>query len=124
MTRRLFIKMTSAAAATLAFSQWAFAKGKKLMLIDITGKKRTDAANKAVLGVAKGINYVPDVAKAVKDGQAKFQAKNGVKPEAQFCNTCLFHQPYGAAEGVKCTMLNGVLVHEKGGCASWAKKPG
>ena len=122
MNRRVFLKLASLATASFTFSQWAWAEAQKLMLIDMTGKKRTDKANQTALQMAKGLSYTPDVAKDVKAGKVKFGEKSGVKPEDQFCNKCQFHQMYKEADGVKCTLIQGVLVHDKGGCASWVKK--
>ena len=119
MNRRLFLQAAAGLGALLVLPKIAIAKG--LELIDPSGKTRTDAANKTAMGIAKGLNYVPDVAKAAKEGKVKYPDKAGVKMADQPCSGCNFYQCVEGKNAGKCTLIPGVLVHEKGGCMSWVK---
>ncbi len=119
MSRRIFLKVSALFAALAAVPSTLFANA--LEIIDLTGK-RTDAANKTALGIAKGLSYVEDVAKAAKAGTAKFPDKAGVKAADQLCSKCQFYKPEAGKKGGVCTLIPGVLVHEGGGCMSWVKK--
>lgn len=117
--RRLFLKAAAGFGALLVLPRVAFAEA--LKVIDPSGKKRTDAANKTAMGVAKGLNYVEDVAKAAKAGKVKYPEKGGVKMADQTCDACNFYTCVDGKKAGKCMLVPGVLVHEKGGCMSWVK---
>ncbi len=133
--RRQFFKQvfvyTSAGALThLLVNSEAFAA--EPMLIDITGKKRTDADNKACVSTAKSIGYVEDLDAAIKNPAAakkdspSYMAKTdkpGHKAATQTCDSCIFFN-YKKETPVKptCTLLPKCLVHAKGSCNSWAPK--
>lgn len=119
MNRRIFLQMAAGLSALLVLPKVALAEAKKL--IDLSGKTRTDAANKSAMGVAKGLNYVVDVEKAAKEGKVKFPDKGGIKMAAQHCKECNFYQCVEGAKGGTCMLIPGVLVHENGGCMSWVK---
>jgi hypothetical protein len=134
-TRRNFFKQvffyTSAGALThLLMNSEAFAAGP--MLIDMTGLKRKDPENKACVTTAKGIGYVEDLAKAIKDpAAAKKMSPNfavttdkpGHKAATQLCDTCMFYN-FKKETPAKptCMLLPACFVHAKGSCNSWAKK--
>jgi hypothetical protein len=120
MNRRVFFKVAAGLGALLVLPKVAFAEA--LKLIDTSGKTSTDAANKTAMGIAKGLNYVADVAKAAKDPKfTAYPEKSGVKMADQKCKVCTFYQCVDGAKGGKCTLIPGVLVHEAGGCMSWVK---
>lgn len=120
MSRRLFLKISAILASLAVLPQVVLANAAEL--IDLTGKKRTDAANNTALGIAKGLNYVEDVAKAAKEGKVKYPDKTGVKMADQLCSKCQFYKAADGKKGGVCTLIPGVLVHEGGGCMSWVKK--
>lgn len=133
--RRNFFKQvffyTSAGALTHLFiNSDAFAA--EPLLIDITGKKRTDPDNVASVATAKSIGYVEDLEKAIKDpagtkkAMPNFTAKTdkpGFKAAQQTCDTCMFYN-YKKETPAKptCTLLPKCLVHAKGSCNSWTAK--
>ncbi len=119
MNRRLFLQTAACWSALLALPKVAFAEG--LKLIDLSGKKRADAANKTAMGIAQGLNYVEDVAQAAKEGKVKFPDKGGVKMADQPCSSCNFYTCVEGQKAGKCMLIPGVLVHAGGGCMSWVK---
>ncbi|MCB0351015.1 MAG: high-potential iron-sulfur protein [Bdellovibrionales bacterium] len=134
-TRRNFFKQvffyTSAGALThLLVNSEAFAA--EPMLIDMTGLKRKDAANKGCVTTAKSIGYVEDLAAAIKDPAAAKKAspsymphtdKAGHKAATQTCDTCMFYNYKKATPAQPtCMLIPACLVHAKGTCNSWAAK--
>ena len=133
--RREFLKASVAVGLALgaltklvAFSKAAVAEA--LALVDLTGKKRTDAANKAAIGILAGLGYVENVEKAEKAGKIhrtdKPNPSGGTFPaKAQRCMTCALMEPQyvnGNKPG-KCMLVPGVLVHPTGYCNSYSVNP-
>ena len=127
MQRRDFLKRTALGTLGLVALGNIFGATKALALdlIDMTGKKRTDAANKSAMTVAKGLNYVDDTKEALKKKQiTKTDRQVGAKtytPDQQTCDTCNFYKETAAGKGT-CTLIPGVLVRGPGTCNSWIPK--
>lgn len=127
MQRRDFFKKSLFAVASLSVlgtvikTTTAFAKE----LIDMTGKSK-NPANKAAVNQAKGLNYVADLEKAIKEGKVEKKDKKvgdkTYKISEQLCSTCMFYKEEKPGQG-PCTLIPGVLVHGKGHCTSWTPKP-
>ncbi|MEQ1665711.1 MAG: high-potential iron-sulfur protein, partial [Bdellovibrionales bacterium] len=94
----------------------------ELQVIDITGKVRTDADNAECLKIATGINYVPDLAVAIKDkkitkSDMKTPAGKEWKANQQTCANCaLFNYKKETPEKPTCQLLPKCLVAAKGSC--------
>lgn len=135
--RREFFKKMILAAAAGAFADTLF-KGTalaqpKLDYIDVTEKKRTDAANKTCVPAAKNLNYRDKAEELAKDIKAKkvkvtpatFKDKTGkdIPLETRTCDKCALF----ALQDPKlhtCAVIPGCLVQPKGACTSWSPKPG
>lgn len=127
--RREFFKKaffyTSAGVLVQTFARYAHSAAAELKLIDITGKKRTDADNKESLGMAQGLGYVEDLKKALAEKKTtKTDRTAGAKTwkaAEQTCDTCMFYD-YKKEGKPTCQLLPKVLVHAKGSCNSWQPK--
>ncbi|OFZ11897.1 MAG: hypothetical protein A2Z20_03090 [Bdellovibrionales bacterium RBG_16_40_8] len=129
--RRDFFKKiffyTSAGVLVHAFARTrAFAA--ELSLIDMTEKKRTDPANKQCVAGAKGIGYVEDLDKALKDKKINLTDKPGAagkiwKVAEQTCENCgLYNFKKETPPKDTCALIPACLVHKKGSCNSWNPK--
>lgn len=123
MQRRDFFKasLLGAASLTVIGSLFKATRAYALELIDMTGKSK-NPANKSAVTVAKGLNYVDDLEKAIKDKKiTKAEKKMGGKtytPAQQICSTCNFYKKTKDGVGT-CTLIPGVLVQGAGSCNSW-----
>jgi hypothetical protein len=97
----------------------------KLLVIDMSEKKRKDADNKQCVGIAKGLGYVENLDAALKSKKTvketrTFGAKT-FKPIEQNCSTCQFYD-YKKDGQPTCQLLPKCLVHDIGSCNSWVPK--
>ena len=100
----------------------------ELKLIDMSGKKRTDSDNKQCVATAKGINYVEDLNKALKEKKITKKDMPGVggktwKAADQTCINCgLYNFKKENPPKATCALIPACLIHEKGSCNSWNPK--
>lgn len=125
--KKLFF-FTSAGAIVHLMSKSFSAYAAEATLIDMSGKKRTDADNKACVATANGIGYVEDLDKALKAKKITKADKPGAnnkiwKPNEQTCKNCSFYNyKKETPEKPTCMLIPQCLVHEKGSCNSWNPK--
>ena len=131
-SRRNFLKNLCliAGAGILAKTlspQSAQAQTEELKTIDMSEKKRTDAANKESVGLARGLGYVENLEKGLKEKKiAKTDRPVGAKvwkANEQTCDNCMFYN-YKKENPPKatCQLMSKILVHPKGSCNSWQAK--
>lgn len=95
---------------------WAEANStKELLPIDVTGKIRTDADNKACLSMATTVKYVENLEKELK-ANPKYPRKAG-----ETCDACSLYDTQKEGKP-KCTLFAKCFVHAKGSCMTWTKK--
>jgi hypothetical protein len=135
-SRRRFFKYTFMAAAggfLIDALSGRTAMADEPKLIDLTGKTRSDAANKACIVSANAINYrnsAAEVAKDIKSGKIKttvvsFKDKTGkeIPVEKRECQKCALFALTNPKLNT-CALINGCLVNPTGACTSWSLKPG
>jgi len=123
MKRRHFFKTLGLLAASgwvLGQAKLAFAQAAKL--IDMSTKTRKDKDNETAVKTAKGLNYVEDLAKALKDKKINKVDQPGFKAAEQKCSTCQFYAEVEKGKAGSCTLIPKVLVHANGSCNTWVKK--
>ena len=118
--RRQFVKfaLVGVFANAILQSFSSYAKAAKLLLIDMSAKKRKDETNQGCVKSAKGLGYVEDLAKALKSKETKKKVIGTWKVEDQTCENCqLFDYKKDGQD--TCMVLPKSLVHKKGSCNSW-----
>ena len=124
MTRRHLLKRMFQVGVFVGFSQTllsvaakAAEKCKAAILIDMSGKSKNPKNAEAVT-IAKNLEYVEDVDKAIKAGTAK------PKTKGENCGNCIQYNVTGSDCG-RCNMIptEGMNVHANGWCKYWVKKP-
>ena len=94
-----------------------------LLPIDMSGKKRTDADNKACVGVATGLGYTDNLDSSLKAKKIVKADKPGFKANEQICSKCMFYNyKKETPEKPTCQLIAQCLVNPKGSCNSWAPK--
>jgi hypothetical protein len=121
MIRRQFLKTSLLTAATLALAGAHEVWANALKLIDMSGKTRKDKDNETAVKTAKGLGYVEDLKKALKDKKVTKVDQPGFKADQQTCEKCQFYKEVKKGEGT-CTLIPKVLVHGPGSCNTWVKK--
>lgn len=130
--RRVFLLVGAGVLLDTVFRRGAWAQDNKLDYIDLTEKKRTDAANKACVQQAKNLNYRDKAADLAKDIKAKkvkssvpeFKDKAGkvIALEERTCAKCLFFARTNPNVHT-CDVIPGCLVRPEGSCTSFTPKP-
>ena len=93
----------------------------KLELIDMSEKKRTDAANKQAVAIAKSFAYVEAADSKNRIGATALKSARGkeIKPDAQYCSNCTYYVKAKANDkGAPCQIIpaGGTIVHKNGWC--------
>jgi len=97
-----------------------------LQLIDMSQTKRKDPTNAECVKAAKGINYVDNLEKALKDKKITKSDMPGAggkvwKVKEQTCDTCALYD-YKHDGQATCQIIPNCLVSKKGSCVAWAPK--
>ncbi len=123
MTRRAWVQgLAVLVLGGIGVFNRAWAEAQKKKLIDMSKKDPADKINEAAVAIASGLTYVANAKQAVADGTFKRVEKAGVAPDLQICATCEFHTSVEENKSGECKLIQGVLIHDAGGCISWMKK--
>lgn len=127
-TRRYFLSTVTKLGALIVASPLVkpiLALAADLQLIDMSEKKRTDAANKTAVGIAKNFKYIADANKEKRENASEKKDAGGkaFKPTEQFCHNCnFFDTTKSVGKNAPCQVIPGVLVHNEGWCMMWTPK--